>query len=72
MVFMNGMYFALRSGDEHRNLRHDPPQIELTEKRGERAYLKYMEGISKQSSRETKRASGNLRPVSCKYRSLNI
>ena len=47
MVFMNGMYFALRSGGEHRNLRHDPPQIELIEKPGERAYLKYTEDISK-------------------------
>ena len=47
MVFMNGMYFALRSGGEHRNLRHDPAQIELIEKPGERAYLKYMEDISK-------------------------
>ena len=56
MVFMNGMYFALRSGGEHRNLRHDPPQIELIEKRGERAYLKYIEDISKKSSRGTKRA----------------
>ena len=47
MVFMNGMYFALRSGGEHRNLRHDPPQIELVEKASERAYLKYTEDISK-------------------------
>ena len=41
MIFMNRM---LRSGVEHCNLRHDPPQIE---KLGERAYLKYMEDISK-------------------------
>ena len=47
MVFMNGVYFALRSGAEHRNLRHDPPQIELVERPGERAYLKYTEDISK-------------------------
>ena len=46
-VFMNGMYFALRSGGEHRNLRHAPPQIELIEEPGERAYLKYTEDIFK-------------------------
>ena len=32
MLFMNGVYFALRSGDEHRNLQYNPPQIELIEK----------------------------------------
>ena len=44
---MNGMYFALRSGAEHRQLRHDPCQIELFERLGERAYLKYTEDVSK-------------------------
>ena len=44
---MNGVYFALRSGDEHRNLRHSPSQIELIEKSGERAFLRYTEDISK-------------------------
>ena len=47
MLFMNGVYFALRSGDEHRNLRHNPSQLELIEKPGERAYLQYTEDISK-------------------------
>ena len=47
MLFMNGVYFVLRSGDEHRNLRYDTPQIELIEKPGERAYLQYTEDISK-------------------------
>ena len=47
MVFMNGLYFALRSGKEHRQLRSDPCQIELIERPGERPYLKYSEDVSK-------------------------
>ena len=47
IFFMNGIYFALRSGQEHRKLRSDPPQIELVEHPGERAYLQYREDISK-------------------------
>ena len=47
VMFMNGLYFALRSGEEHRQLRHDPCQIQLVEKPGERAYLIYKEDISK-------------------------
>ena len=47
IFYMCGVYFALRSGEEHRALRHYPPQIELIEKRGERSYLKYTEDISK-------------------------
>ena len=47
MIFQNGLYFALRSGSEHRNLRNSPCQIQLVEKQGERAYLQYNEDISK-------------------------
>ena len=47
MVFYNGFYFALCSGQEHRQLRRNTPQIELVERPGERAYLKYTEDISK-------------------------
>ena len=47
IVFMNGFYFALRSGSEHRALRFVPPQIEVVEREGERPYLLYTEDISK-------------------------
>ena len=47
MVFCNGLYFALRSGKEHRQLRFHPCQIELVEREGERPYLKYTEDVSK-------------------------
>ena len=47
IVFMNGLYFALRSGNEHRDLRHNPCQIQLFEPPGERAYLRYTEDTSK-------------------------
>ena len=47
MVFMNGLYFALRSGREHRELRFDSSQIELVARDGERAYLQYTEDKSK-------------------------
>ena len=46
-VFYNGINFALRSGDEHRQLRLNSSQIDLVEKSGERSYLKYVEDISK-------------------------
>ena len=45
MVFCNGLYFALRSGQEHRQLRSNPCQIELIERPGEKSYLKYTEDI---------------------------
>ena len=47
MLFMNGLYFALRSGDEHRQLRFDPCQIQLVERTGQRSHLQYTEDISK-------------------------
>ena len=47
IIFYNGLYFALRSGKEHRQLRSDPCQIEVIERPGERSYLKYCEDISK-------------------------
>ena len=47
MIFYNGLFFALRSGREHRQLRQHPCQIQLVEKEGERSYLKYTEDTSK-------------------------
>ena len=41
------MSFALRGGEEHRRLRHDPPQIKVFEQTGSASYLVYTEDISK-------------------------
>ena len=46
-VFYCGLYFALQSGKEHRQLRRHPSQIQLVERIGERAHLKYTEDVSK-------------------------
>ena len=47
MLFIHGIYFALRSSHEHRNLRFEPAQIEFIDHPGEKAYLRYTEDISK-------------------------
>ena len=47
IIVMNGIYFALRSGSEHRQLRSHPCQIEVIEKLGQRPYLNYVEDTSK-------------------------
>ena len=44
--FQNGVDFALRSGNEHDQLRHKGCQIEMVEQPGERPYLQYTEDIS--------------------------
>ena len=44
MLFMN---FTLRSGSEHCDLCHDPPQLQLEEQAGKRACLWYCEDVSK-------------------------
>ncbi len=46
MVVMNGLYFALRSGKEHRQLRFSPFQITLHKNEGDRPYLEYIEDTS--------------------------
>ena len=47
MLFMHGIFFALRSGHEHRSLCFEPAQVELVDHPGEKAYLRYTEDISK-------------------------
>ena len=47
LVLINGIYFALRSGCEHHQLRSDPCQIQVAENQGQRSYLVYTEDISK-------------------------
>ena len=47
VFYQNGVNFALRSGNEHRQLRYKDRQIQVFERPGERPYLQYVEDISK-------------------------
>ena len=46
VMYFCGLYFALRSGREHRQLRNSPCQSEVVQRSGERAYLRYTEDVS--------------------------
>ena len=45
VFYFSGIYFALRSGDEHRRLRYKDSQIQVFERHGERSYLLYVEDV---------------------------
>ena len=47
MVYLIGLFFALRSCEEHRQLRHQPSQFQLEEPPRGTQYLLYKEDISK-------------------------
>ena len=47
MIFYNGLFFALRSGGEHKQLRLRPCQIQVMESQSSKPYLRYVEDISK-------------------------
>ena len=47
LVYLIGLNFALRSGEEHRRLRHNPSQISVINEEGKTPYIVYSEDISK-------------------------
>ena len=47
VFYQNGVNFALRSGNEHRQLRYRESQIQVVERPGERPYLQYVGDVSK-------------------------
>ena len=47
LVYLIVLNFALRSGEEHRRLRHKPSQINVINPEGEAPYIAYTEDISK-------------------------
>ena len=47
LVYLNGLYFALRSGDQHKHLRHKSCQIKVVSTVGQEPYTVYTEDVSK-------------------------
>ncbi len=54
IVWQASLLSALRSGAEHRRLRHHPSQIQFFEPPGGRAYLVYKEGVKNKPGRAWK------------------
>ena len=54
LVYLNGLNFALRSGEEHWRLRHNPSQTTVVRKGGMVPYIVYNEDISKTNQGELK------------------
>ncbi len=61
MVYLIGLFFALRSGEEHRRLRHKPSQLQLVERPGGIPYLVYKEDASKTTKLDYVRGTSSLK-----------
>ena len=64
MIFHYSLYFALRSGQEHRSLTFD--QIELFEPDDGPAYLVYTENVSKNNTGGLVKHKVQSKQLSCK------
>ena len=61
ILFMCGVYFALRSGQEYRTLRFEPCQIQILQQPGRKACLRYTEDLSKSNPGGLKGETTSLR-----------
>ena len=82
VFYLNGINFALRSGDEHRQLNFKDCQIKVMEIPNERPYLHYIETVSKNnqgglkgrrnSVKEVKQHSNESNPSRCPVRLFKL